>query len=31
METIKQLGTYEIEVKLYAEVSTKLFAVIAEK
>ncbi|MBV7275798.1 50S ribosomal protein L9 [Clostridium thailandense] len=31
VDTIKQLGTYDIEVKLYPEISTKVKVVIAEK
>ncbi|SUY48527.1 50S ribosomal protein L9 [Clostridium putrefaciens] len=29
METLKQVGTYEVEVKLYPEISTKMKVVIA--
>lgn len=31
VDTIKQLGTYDIEVKLYPEISTRIKVVIAEK
>lgn len=31
VDTIKQLGTYDIEIKLYPEISTKVKVVIAEK
>lgn len=30
-DTIRQLGTYDVEVKLYPEISTKVKVVIAEK
>lgn len=30
-DTLKQLGTYEVEVKLYAEVSTKIRVMVTEK
>lgn len=31
VDTIKQLGTYDVEIKLYPEISTKVKVVIAEK
>jgi large subunit ribosomal protein L9 len=31
VDTIKQIGTYDVEVKLYAEISTKMKAVIVEQ
>jgi large subunit ribosomal protein L9 len=31
MDTIKQVGTYEVEVKVYAEVSTKMKVLIVEQ
>lgn len=30
-ETIKNLGTYDVEVKLYSEVSTKMTVIVVEK
>jgi len=31
VETIRQLGTYDVEVKLYPEISTKIKLVVSEK
>jgi large subunit ribosomal protein L9 len=31
IDTIKQLGTYDVEIKLYPEISTKVKVVIEEK
>ena len=31
MDSIKQLGVYDVEVKLYAEISTKMKAVVVEQ
>ncbi|EFG87958.1 50S ribosomal protein L9 family protein [Clostridium carboxidivorans P7] len=31
VDNIKQVGTYDVEVKLYPEISTKIKVIIAEK